>query len=135
MMEVASRATALMSPSKILARHLDRQAIVYIRQSTLQQIEQHRESTSLQYGLVDHACRLGWARPHVTVIDDDLGCSGASTEGRQGFQRLVSGGAFQGCRGHLTNKVPIFDGKPTKLPKTVLCRDVSHAGDLGIGLL
>ena len=90
MTEVASRATALMSPSKILARHLDRQAIVYIRQSTLQQIEQHRESTSLQYGLIDHACRLGWARPHVTVIDDDLGCSGASTEGRQGFQRLVA---------------------------------------------
>jgi excisionase family DNA binding protein len=77
-------------PGKILARHLDRQAVVYIRQSTLQQLEQHRESTSVQYGLVDHACRLGWPRPRVMVIDDDLGCSGASAEGRPGFQRLVA---------------------------------------------
>jgi DNA invertase Pin-like site-specific DNA recombinase len=90
MREVPSRATALIPPGKILARHLDRQAIVYIRQSTLQQLEQHRESTSLQYGLVDQACRLGWARADVTVIDDDLGCSGASTDGRPGFQRLVA---------------------------------------------
>jgi excisionase family DNA binding protein len=77
-------------PGKILARHLDRQAVVYVRQSTLQQLEQHRESTSVQYGLVDHACRLGWPRPRVAVIDDDLGCSGASAEGRPGFQRLVA---------------------------------------------
>src|SRR4051795_5819833 len=90
MREVSNHATALMPPGKILARHLDRQAIVYIRQSTLQQLEQHRESTSLQYGLVDQACRLGWARADVTVIDDDLGCSGASTDGRPGFQRLVA---------------------------------------------
>jgi DNA invertase Pin-like site-specific DNA recombinase len=79
-----------MLPGKILTRHLDRQAIVYVRQSTLQQLEQHRESTSLQYGLVDHACRLGWARARISVIDDDLGCSGASAEGRPGFQRLVA---------------------------------------------
>jgi hypothetical protein len=46
-----------------------------------------------------------------------------------------SGGALQGRRGHLTKEVPVFDGKPTELPKTVLCRDVGHAGDLGIGLL
>lgn len=77
-------------PGKILPRHLDRQAVVYVRQSTLQQLEQHRESTSIQYGLVDHACRLGWSRPRVAVIDDDLGCSGASAEGRPGFQRLVA---------------------------------------------
>ena len=77
-------------PGKILARHLDRQAVVYVRQSTLQQLQHHRESTSVQYGLVDHASRLGWPRPRVTVIDDDLGCSGASVEGRPGFQRLVA---------------------------------------------
>jgi DNA invertase Pin-like site-specific DNA recombinase len=65
-------------------------AVVYVRQSTLQQLEHHRESTSVQYGLVDHACRLGWPRPRVAVIDDDLGCSGASVEGRPGFQRLVA---------------------------------------------
>lgn len=77
-------------PGKIVARHLDRQAIVYVRQSTLQQLEHHRESTSLQYGLVEHACQLGWARPRVAVIDDDLGRSGAFAEGRPGFQRLVA---------------------------------------------
>ena len=77
-------------PGKVQARHLDRLAIVYVRQSTLQQLEQHRESTALQYGLAERACRLGWPRPRVSVIDDDLGCSGASAEGRPGFQRLVA---------------------------------------------
>jgi hypothetical protein len=44
-------------PEKIRARHCDRQAVVYIRQSTLRQVEQNRESTRLQYGLADRACR------------------------------------------------------------------------------
>jgi DNA invertase Pin-like site-specific DNA recombinase len=87
-------------PSKILARHLDRQAVVYVRQSTLQQLEHHRESTQVQYGLVDHACHLGWPRPRVAVIDDDLGCSGATAEGRPGFQRLVAEvGLGRVCKG------------------------------------
>src|SRR3954464_9253334 len=75
---------------KVAAHHLDRLAVVYVRQSTLQQIEHHRESTQLQYGLADRACRLGWPRPKVMVIDEDLGLSAASTEGRAGFQRLVA---------------------------------------------
>jgi hypothetical protein len=74
---------------KVAAHHLDRLAVVYVRQSTLQQIEHHRESTQLQYGLADRACRLGWPRPKVMVIDEYLGLSAASTEGRTGFQRLV----------------------------------------------
>jgi DNA invertase Pin-like site-specific DNA recombinase len=77
-------------PGKVQARHLDRLAIVYVRQSTLQQLEHHRESTALQYGLAERACGLGWPRPRVSVIDDDLGRSGASAEGRPGFQRLVA---------------------------------------------
>jgi excisionase family DNA binding protein len=80
----------LMPPGKVQARHLDRLAIVYVRQSTLQQLEHHRESTALQYGLAERACNLGWPRPRVSVIDDDLGRSGASAEGRPGFQRLVA---------------------------------------------
>jgi excisionase family DNA binding protein len=80
----------LVLPGKVQARHLDRLAIVYVRQSTLQQLEHHRESTALQYGLAERACNLGWPRPRVSVIDDDLGCSGASAEGRPGFQRLVA---------------------------------------------
>src|SRR3982751_3223305 len=73
---------------KIQARHCDRPAVVYVRQSTLRQVEQNRESTRLQYGLADRACRLGWRRDQGVVIDDDFGRSGASTSDRPGFQRL-----------------------------------------------
>jgi DNA invertase Pin-like site-specific DNA recombinase len=76
--------------SKILGQHRDRLAVVYVRQSTLQQLERHQESTRLQYGLVDHALALGWAQQRVLVIDEDLGKSGATAEGRPGFQRLVA---------------------------------------------
>lgn len=54
-------------PEKIAGHHLDRLAIVYVRQSTLQQIEQCRESTQLQYGLADRARKLGWPHPKVMV--------------------------------------------------------------------
>ena len=83
------RATTALT-SKIGARHLDRLAVVYVRQSTMQQLQHHQESTRLQYGLVERAIALGWTRERVLVIDDDLGSSGASAEGRPGFQRLVA---------------------------------------------
>jgi DNA invertase Pin-like site-specific DNA recombinase len=75
---------------KILRRHRDRLAIVYIRQSTVQQVERHQESTRLQYALVERAFDLGWARESIVVVDDDLGRSGTTIEGRLGFQRLVA---------------------------------------------
>jgi DNA invertase Pin-like site-specific DNA recombinase len=75
---------------KIFRRHRDRLAIVYIRQSTVQQVERHQESTRLQYALVDRAFHLGWARETIVVVDDDLGRSGTTIEGRLGFQRLVA---------------------------------------------
>jgi DNA invertase Pin-like site-specific DNA recombinase len=65
-------------------------ALVYVRQSTPQQVLDHQESTRLQYGVVARAQDLGWAADRVVVIDDDLGKSGAHAEGRVGFQRLVS---------------------------------------------
>lgn len=77
-------------PSKIHPIHRKRMAIVYVRQSTLQQVERHQESTRLQYGLVDRAIALGWVSSQVEVIDEDLGQSGRSIEGRPGFQRLVA---------------------------------------------
>ncbi|MBI1220822.1 MAG: recombinase family protein [Rhodobacteraceae bacterium] len=77
-------------PEKICGQHRDRQAIVYVRQSTLQQVERNQESTRLQYALVDRAFALGWSRQAIVVVDDDLGRSGASIEGRLGFQRLVA---------------------------------------------
>jgi DNA invertase Pin-like site-specific DNA recombinase len=81
---------SMQMPDKVAPHHLDRLAAVYVRQSTLQQIEQHRESTQIQYGLADRACRLGWPRSKVIVIDEDLGLSAASAVGRAGFQRLVA---------------------------------------------
>src|SRR3954463_12880355 len=75
---------------KIFRRHRERLAIVYIRQSTVQQVERHQESTRLQYALVDRAFHLGWERESIVVVDDDLGRSGATIEGRLGFQRLVA---------------------------------------------
>jgi DNA invertase Pin-like site-specific DNA recombinase len=75
---------------KITEQHRQRLAIVYVRQSTQQQVLEHRESTARQYALVDRAAALGWPRTAVTVIDEDQGCSGSSAEGRQGFQRLLA---------------------------------------------
>jgi DNA invertase Pin-like site-specific DNA recombinase len=83
-------AAANLASAKIQPSHLQRQAVVYVRQSTLQQVERHRESTRLQYALVDRAIALGWARSQVMVIDEDQGRSGASAAGRPGFQRLVA---------------------------------------------
>jgi len=75
---------------KIQGHHRDRLAVVYVRQSTAQQVERHQESTRLQYGLKDRALQLGWSAHRVLVLDEDLGKSGASAEGRLGFQRLVA---------------------------------------------
>ena len=75
---------------KIQGHHRDRLAVVYVRQSTLQQWVRHQESTRLQYGLVERALGLGWPRSQVMVIDEDLGKSGTTVEGRLGFQRLVA---------------------------------------------
>lgn len=78
------------SAHKIQPRHLDRLAIVYIRQSTPHQVVSNRESTDLQYQLRCRAVALGWAEDRVLVIDDDQGISGQSVENRPGFQRLLA---------------------------------------------
>ncbi len=75
---------------KITAEHLQRSAIVYVRQSTQQQVLEHRESTARQYALADRAVALGWPAAAVEVIDEDQGHSGSSAEGRSGFQRLLA---------------------------------------------
>src|SRR5689334_3062456 len=75
---------------KIQGRHRDRLAVIYVRQSTLQQVGRHPESTRLQYALAERARQLGWAPERIVVIDDDLGRSGSSAEARPGFQRLVA---------------------------------------------
>ncbi len=78
------------SGSKITTEHLAKLAYIYVRQSSLEQVIRHRESTDLQYQLVDRAVQLGWPRERVKVIDEDLGKSGASATERSGFQRLIA---------------------------------------------
>ena len=80
---------SLTSP-KIRSWHLQRKAIVYIRQSTPQQVLEHRESADRQYGLVQRATALGWPRDGVEVVDEDQGRSGQTVEGRLGFQYLLA---------------------------------------------
>jgi len=79
-----------LSPQKIGPVHLQPLAVVYVRQSTAQQVLQHQESTRLQYGLVNRARELGWPEDRIVVVEDDLGHSAAEGERRVGFQRLVS---------------------------------------------
>jgi DNA invertase Pin-like site-specific DNA recombinase len=77
-------------PAKIQPWHLDRLAIVYVRQSTPQQVCENTESTQRQYALVGRAVDFGWPADRVLVIDEDQGCSGTTAEGRIGFQRLMT---------------------------------------------
>ncbi len=79
-----------MSEWKVTASHRSRAALIYVRQSTLMQVERNRESTARQYDLVSRARQLGWPRSAVTVIDADLGVSGASAAGRSGFAQLAA---------------------------------------------
>jgi DNA invertase Pin-like site-specific DNA recombinase len=78
------------SPSKVEPRHTRLRALVYVRQSTPQQVLHHQEGTRRQYGLVERARQMGWPDANIRVIDDDLGLSGASSQQRLGFQRLVA---------------------------------------------
>ncbi len=75
--------------SKLDRRHLERRAVVYLRQSTMKQVHEHRESTARQYDLKQRAVALGWPGEHVQIVDHDLGQSGTTTEGRSGFQQLA----------------------------------------------
>ncbi|WP_037071852.1 recombinase family protein, partial [Rhizobium favelukesii] len=75
---------------KISADHLRRDAFLYVRQSSLRQVFENTESTKRQYALRDRAVALGWPIERVHVIDNDLGLSGAQSQDRDGFQRLVS---------------------------------------------
>ena len=70
---------------KIRRPHLERLAVVYVRQSTQRQVIENRESTDLQYKLTHKAEELGWRPDRVLVIDDDLGHSGSSAADRAGF--------------------------------------------------
>ncbi len=79
-----------MASDLVKQHHLDRRAVIYVRQSTQHQVLTNQESTQLQYALRHRACDLGWREADVEVIDADLGLSGATAAGRQGFKDLVA---------------------------------------------
>ncbi len=80
----------LFRSTKIQNEHLDKLAIVYVRQSSQQQVLENRESTSRQYALAQYAEFLGWPTDRVLVIDEDQGQSGKTAQNRTGFQRLLA---------------------------------------------
>ena len=75
---------------KVTSTHLERDAYLYIRQSTARQVIENTESTLRQYALRERAVTYGWPLERIHVIDNDLGKSGASAQHRDGFQELVS---------------------------------------------
>src|SRR5258708_12900745 len=75
-------------PGKISASHLSGPAVIYVRQSTLAQVERNTESTARQYDLAARARQLGWPASQVRVVDGDLGVSGSVTGQRDGFEGL-----------------------------------------------
>jgi DNA invertase Pin-like site-specific DNA recombinase len=79
-----------MTSELVTARHLDRKAVIYIRQSTPQEVRSHQESLRLQYALHQRAQDLGWRDADIEVIDSDLGRSGATMAQREGFKDLIA---------------------------------------------
>lgn len=77
-------------PAKVQAHHLDRWAIVYVRQSHPQQVQKHRESAEVQANLRHRALAWGWPAQRIRVLDGDQGHSGATTAGRDDFAWLLA---------------------------------------------
>ena len=79
-----------MTPDQLSSAHHARLAYVYIRQSSLHQVLHHLESQRRQRSLVERAVQLGWMPERVQVLDEDLGQSGARSQRRSGFERLLA---------------------------------------------
>jgi DNA invertase Pin-like site-specific DNA recombinase len=75
---------------KVTEEHRRRRAVVYVRQSSVGQVERNTESAARQYALRERAVELGWPAGSVAVVDEDTGRSGASSDGRLGFRELVA---------------------------------------------
>lgn len=76
--------------TKINRAHLSRDAIVYIRQSSAQQVRKNHESRQRQYALVERARSLGWPQRAIKTVDDDQGSTGTTSIHREGFKRLMA---------------------------------------------
>jgi len=80
--------------SKITAGHLSRGAFVYLRQSSMTQVENNRESTDRQYKLAKWVEELGWKHEQVRIVDEDLGISAEGLKDRSGFTKMTAEVAF-----------------------------------------
>src|SRR5437762_8380421 len=83
-----ARRRSVMISDKVRPHHLERKAILYVRQSSSHQVLHNRESRALQYAMRDRLTGLGWSE--IAIIDDDLGRSAAGTVTRAGFERMVA---------------------------------------------
>jgi DNA invertase Pin-like site-specific DNA recombinase len=79
----------LSSVQKIASQHLERLAVIYLRQSSPKQVRENFRSTERQYGLAEEAARLGWEAERILTVDGDLGVSGRDTHARGGYKELV----------------------------------------------
>jgi DNA invertase Pin-like site-specific DNA recombinase/transposase-like protein len=86
----AAATFGLGSTAKLRDVHVNRLALVYVRQSSPQQVLENRESRERQYALAEFAQRLGWPAERVVVVDEDQGQSGKTAPERLGFQRLMT---------------------------------------------
>ena len=77
-----------MITDKVRSHHLERKALLYVRQSSPHQVLHNRESSALQYAMQDRLTALGWSE--IEVIDEDLGRSAAGGVQRAGFERMVA---------------------------------------------
>lgn len=84
-----------MKHEKIGPQHLERKAILYVRQSSAHQVLHNRESSALQYAMRDRLSDLGWGR--IETVDDDLGRSAAGGVAREGFDRMIVNLAYGGA--------------------------------------
>jgi hypothetical protein len=92
----------MLSPAqqKIKGQHLQRLAVVYLRQSSARQVRENFRSTERQYGLAEEAVRLGWEPERVVTIDGDLGISGRDAHPRKGRSARSSGLRSRAWRAH-----------------------------------
>ena len=80
---------------KIKPHHVERKAILYVRQSSAYQVQNNLESQKLQYAMQDRLSHLGWQE--IEIVDEDLGRTASGTVTRAGFERMVA----EVCLGHV----------------------------------
>ena len=115
-----------MISDKIRPHHLERKALLYVRQSSAHQVLHNRESSALQYAMRDRLTALGWSQ--IEVIDEDLGRSAAGSVQRAGFERMVA----EVCLGKV-GAVCAREGEPAGPPAARRC--TAGRGTRGLSLL